>query len=52
MKDARLVIVTTRANGEALIRYLSEGYLSYEKDGGRVRDLMKDTERALQENQG
>lgn len=47
MKDDRLVIVTTRGNAEALIRSLSTGYLGYTKDDGKVRELLKDTERAL-----
>jgi len=47
MKDQPLVIVTTRARSEALIRFLSTGYLGHVKDDGYVRELLKDAEQAL-----
>jgi hypothetical protein len=50
MPQAREVtIVTTRDRVEALQRHLEVGYLGYDKDDGKVRDLLKDADRALQE---
>jgi len=44
-----VIVVTTRERLEALARHLSGDYLGYDKDGGKVRELLKDADRALQE---
>ena len=43
------VMVTTRERIEALLRHLSNSYLGYDKDDGKVRELMADARRALGE---